>query len=171
MKKTLFLFLTVAAIALSGCGNKDTEGETKPVAKNVSCKEILETVLDEAEGINTDSTLFYDDEKYEEFFEYLYNTSPDRAKDGAYGYASEAVADEITIIYATEKDDVEVIENHLEERIERRAMDFEGYKPEEVEKLYNAVIDTNGQYVFMVVSENPQDIIDLINDTIEEKEE
>lgn len=171
MKKSLFLFLAVAAIGLCGCGNKETEEKTNEEAKNVSCKEILETVLSDAEGINTDSTLFYDDEKYEEFFEYLYNTSPDRAQDGAYGYASQAVADEVTIIYATEKDDVEVIENHLNERIDRRAMDFEGYKPEEVEKLYNAVIDTNGQYVFMVVSDNPQDIIDLINDTIEEKEE
>ena len=172
MKKRLCLILAVAAIGLCGCSNEDTNGGASTVdVKEISCQELLDTVLEKGEGLNTDSTLYYDAENYEELFEYLYDTSPDRAEDGAYAYASSAVADEVTIIRASETDDVEVIKGHLEERIERRMQDFNGYKPEEVEKLENAVIDTYGRYVFMVVSENPQDIIDIINEEIEKKDE
>jgi hypothetical protein len=172
MKKRLCLILAVAAIGLCGCGNKDTnEGPSAAIVKEITCQELLDTVLEKGEGLNTDSTLYYDAENYEELFKYLYDTSPDRAADGAYAYASSAFADEVTIIRATETDDVEVIKGHLEDRIDRRMQDFNGYKPEEVEKLENAVIDTYGRYVFMVVSENPQDIIDVINEEIAKKDE
>ena len=172
MKKLLCLILVVVAISLCGCSNKDTnEGISSAVVKEISCQELLDKVLEKAEGLNTDSTLYYDAENYADFFEYLYNTSPDRAADGAYAYASSAVADEVTIILASETDDVDVIKGHLEERIERRMQDFNGYKPEEVEKLENAVVDTYGRYVFMAVSENSQDIIDIINEEIAKKDE
>ena len=172
MKKILCLILAVAALGLSGCGSKDTnEGISSAEVKEISCQELMEVVLVKGEGLNTDSTLYYDEDNYAIQFEHLYNTSPDRAEDGAYAYASSAVADEVTIIYASETDDVKVIKKHLEERIDRRINDFNGYKPEEVEKLENAVIDTYGRYVFMVVSENPQDIIDIINEEIAKKDE
>lgn len=169
MKKIMGVLLIAMAVGLTGCGGKDTNKKEETVT-NVSCKEIMEELLTDVEGINTDSTLFYDDEKYEEFFEYLYDTSPDRAMDGAYAYASASYADEITIILAAEEDDVSVIEGHLEERIGRRINDFTGYEPEEVEKLENTVIDTNGRYVIMVVAENSQEIVDDINEIIEKEE-
>ena len=83
-------------------------------------------------------------------------------------YASASYADEISIILADEEKDVDVIKGHLEERIERRARDFEGYEPDEADKVYNAVIDTNGLYVIMVIADDAENIVDDINDVIEE---
>ena len=164
------MICVAVAIALCGCGNADTDKKPEETKEaNISCKEVLNEVLKDAEGVDTDSTLFYEEERYEELFEYLYDTSPDRAADGAYAYASSSYADEISIILATEEDDVSVIEKHLEDRIERRVNDFRGYEPDEVEKLNNAVIDTNGNYVIMVVATAPQDIVDEINEILDKE--
>lgn len=171
MKKRIGIICTAAIIGLCGCNSKDAnEEETTKAVDAVKCQNIMSVVLEEGDGINTNEVLYYESSDYEEYFEYLYDTSPDRVTDGAYAYASSAVADEVTIVYASEEDDVEVIKKHLEDRVDRRKQDFNGYKPEEVEKLENSVIDTNGRYVFMVVSENPDDIIDIINEEIEREE-
>ena len=165
MKKIFGILIVAMALTLCGCGQ---EQKTNEVVNNTSCKEIMEEVLDKVEGMKTDSTLFYDDGQYEEYFEFLYDTSYDRAADGAYAYASASYADEISIILADEEKDVDVIKGHLEERIERRARDFEGYEPDEADKVYNAVIDTNGLYVIMVIADDAENIVDDINDVIEE---
>ena len=157
----LFVFL-LTLVFFGGCIGKSNSNKSNKteVAEKAKCKEILEELLAECEGIQTDSTLFYGDEKYEEYFEYLYDTSFDRAKDGAYGYSSESYADEVTVILANEEKDVKVIKGHLEERISRRMKDFMGYKPEEVAKLENAVVYTEGLYVVMVVSADPDAVIE-----------
>lgn len=168
MKKSIGILLVAVMLGLCGCGGKETTAKKESDAPKLSCKEILTQALKDAEGIKTDSTLFYEEERYEELFEYLYDTSPDRAKDGAYAYAAASYADEISIILADEEKDVSVIKNHLEDRVERRAQDFQGYEPEEEDKVWNSVIDTNGNYVIMVIADNPQDIVDNINEIIDE---
>lgn len=157
----LFVFL-LTLVFFGGCigkSNSSKSGKTE-AAEKAKCKEILEELLAECEGIQTDTNLFYGDEKYEEYFEYLYDTSFDRAQDGAYGYSSEAYADEVTVILANEEKDVKVIKGHLEDRISRRMKDFMGYKPEEFAKLENAVVYTEGLYVVMVVSDDPDAVIE-----------
>lgn len=158
MKISLVLAGIFAVAFCGGCAQKTTQ--PKEIQSPEKCKDIMEELLEGADSISTDTKLFYGEEKYEEFFEYLYETSYDRVSDGAYAYASEAVADELTIIHANEEKDVKVIRGHLEERVERRMSDFMGYKPDEVEKLENAIIFVEGQYILMVVCDDPEEIVD-----------
>lgn len=154
----LTMGLALISVYLGACsGNtvKESEKATDNVGK---CREILEGILEVETDTKVDTTLFYEDEKYKEYFEYLYDTSYDRVDDGAYAYASSAFADEITIVHATNPDDIKVVKGHLEDRIERRIQDFNGYKPEEVEKLDRAVIKTSGNYILMVVADNPEEV-------------
>ena len=157
----IFVFL-LTLVLFGGCVGKSTGGKSDKTeeGQKVKCKDILDELLAECEGIHTDTAMYYGDEKYEEYFEYLYETSYDRVKDGAYGYSSASYADEVTVILANEEKDVKVIKGHLEERISRRMQDFNGYKPEEVAKLEKAQIYTEGRYIIMVVSDDPDSVIE-----------
>lgn len=164
MFKKIIIFFCASLLLLGVAGCTDNDGkktDNNETDGNVKCSEILEEILTEATGTHTDKKLFYDDEKYEEYFEYLYNTSVKRVSDGAFAYASSAYADEITVLYAEDKDDVDTIVKHLEDRISNRIQDFNGYKPEEVAKLENAVIKTSGNYIIMAVSDEADTIIEI----------
>lgn len=164
MFKKIIIFFCASLLLLGVAGCTDNDGkkaENNETDGNVKCSEILEEILTEATATHTDKKLFYDDEKYEEYFEYLYDTSVKRVSDGAFAYASSAYADEITVLYAEDEDDVDTIVKHLEDRISNRIQDFNGYKPEEVAKLENAVIKTSGNYIIMAVSDEADTIIEI----------
>lgn len=168
-KITALLCMIIMVLGLSACGAKNSSPENSSDSTSkakVSCKEVLEGILTEVTDTHNDTKLFYEDEKYEEYFEYLYDTSVKRVNDGAFAYASASYADEITVLYAAEEDDVDTIEKHLEDRIERRIQDFNGYKPEEVAKLENARIETEGRYIIMVVADDPDKVIETFETLI-----
>lgn len=161
MKKIWFLAcMMFVFLGVTGCRNDSADTVEVTKTAGISCKEILDGILTEVTDTNNDTRMYYGDEKYEEYFEYLYDTSYDRVDDGAYAYASSAYADEITVVHATSEDDIKVVKGHLEDRIERRIQDFNGYKPEEVDKLDKAVIKTSGNYILMVVADNPEEVAD-----------
>ncbi len=171
MKKLLvvisMMFVLIGAAGCQSSTDSSAGVETKP--DGISCKEILDDILTEVTDTNNDTKMYYEDEKYEEYFEYLYDTSYKRIDDGAFAYASSAYADEITVLHAAEADDVKTIVKHLEDRIDRRMTDFNGYKPEEVEKLGNAVIKTSGNYILMVVADNPEAVEDAFLKIVEQE--
>lgn len=161
------MLLSVGVAA--GCGKKsaDTGRETESAAKqgesvsgggdetavrqDMSCAEILDKLLEAVGAANCDTKTVYGEKTYDEYFEYLYEAKLDKAADGAFGYASASYADEITVIRLADAGDADMFMDKLDARIERRIRDFEGYKPEEVEKLKNAKRVSKGGYVFLAV--------------------
>ncbi|MGN0375507.1 MAG: DUF4358 domain-containing protein [Butyrivibrio sp.] len=171
MKKlTVLMCVLLMCLGVTACSGKGgttasgSSGETSEV--KVSCKEILDDILSEVTDTHNDSTLYYDDEKYGEYFEYLYDTSSKRVVDGAFAYASSAYADEITVLYAAEDKDTDTIVKHLENRIDKRMQDFNGYKPEEVAKLEKACIKTSGKYILMAVGDQSDRIEEIFLDKV-----
>lgn len=167
--RKIFVLLGMMFIMLgiTGCsaGSKSTANEEPTI--EISCKEILDNILEEVTDTNNDTRMYYEDDKYEEYFEYLYDTSYKRIDDGAFAYASSSYADEITVLHASEEDDIKTVQKHLEDRIDRRMSDFNGYKPEEVDKLENAIIKVSGKYILMVVADNPQAVVNAFVNSVE----
>lgn len=127
----------------------DTGGETD--VPYIACEDVLAELLKRVPTTNCDTRTVSGDGTYEEYFEYLYDVSLDKAADGAFGYASAAYADEITVIRLADIGDADKFLDKLEDRIDRRKQDFEGYKPEEVAKLDGAQTASAGSYVLMAV--------------------
>ena len=58
--------------------------------------------------------------------------------------------------------DVSEIKKYMEARLEKRLHDFENYKPEEVYKLENARVVVSKNYVFLVISDQAEEMITVI---------
>ena len=50
----------------------------------------------------------------------------------------------------------------MEARLAKRLHDFENYKPDEVYKLENARVTVLKNYVFLVISDQPEEMITVI---------
>lgn len=179
MRSIAFLAAAAAVVCMAaGCGKssagggKETEaaagslegsvgGETTAAAEvGMTCGEILEELLQRIKTTNCDAKTVYGDETYDEYFEYLYHMKLEKAEDGAFGYASAAYADEITVIRMADADDADRFLDKMDERIDRRKRDFEGYKPEEVAKLESGQRAVSGRYVVMAVCDDSVKVID-----------
>lgn len=161
MKKTKLLFVIgICMCLLAGCKKENTTAEESTRAQNkLPCSQIIEKLLEQVTTTHNDKKLQYSDDAYEEYFDYLYDASIEKIADGAFAYASESYADEITVLRLQDSKDDSYLTKKLQARIESRKQDFNGYKPEEVEKLQNAVIDQSGDYIIMVVADDADAII------------
>jgi hypothetical protein len=56
---------------------------------------------------------------------------------------------------------MEEIKQAVQERIDSRLNDFEGYVPEEAKRMKEAKISVRGKYLFFVVSSDADLIMDL----------
>lgn len=62
-----------------------------------------------------------------------------------------AIADEITVVKAKDKEAVNAVKAVFEKRIEKRTNDFAGYVPEEEAKLKKSTVEVHGNYVILLI--------------------
>ncbi len=68
-------------------------------------------------------------------------------------------AQEILLVRVKDGDDAQMleVEDAINTRIENRRNDFEGYLPEQVLLLDEAIISIRGDYIFLAISENAEE--------------
>ena len=66
--------------------------------------------------------------------------------------------DEIFIVKAVEKEDLESVRDAIENRIASQIKTFESYGPEQTARLKNALITIRGKYLLYCTAENPDEI-------------
>lgn len=140
MKKIL-VFTAVAAMAamlLAGCSGKTA---TSPACAPV-VEEIISTVGIEdmavKDGSSISSYLDVDMNTVEEFSLYVCGNG--------------GFADEVGMFRMASSEDAQTLKGLIDERIEKRMEVFESYNPDEYDKLKNAAVTVNKNYVFYVVS-------------------
>ncbi|MBQ7783703.1 MAG: DUF4358 domain-containing protein [Oscillospiraceae bacterium] len=128
--------------------------ETEPSAPesessvSVSCSEITSKILDTVEmssmaEVGADRIVMY-----------LDCTIPSTSDFSMYICGSGGFADEIFVM-RTEDVDISLIEGAVQKRIDTRKTDFEGYNPDEYDKLENFYsASKNGYYIYAVTSDN-----------------
>ena len=69
-------------------------------------------------------------------------------------YASESniSAEEVLLIRVKDESQIQDVTEAIEERIEGRMNDFDGYAPEEVKLLEGAKLSVRGRYIFLAVA-------------------
>lgn len=83
-------------------------------------------------------------------------------------YKSKAAlgADELLIVKAKNKSDLDGVQDAVETRIDNQIKTFEGYGPEQVAMLKNAVIEKRGNYLFYCTADNPQEYEEVFKNAI-----
>jgi hypothetical protein len=162
---------TTEQLAADGKGTSDGEPASDTPARESDgaaralMEQILEAIKDQSEGdAIMDTVVSYGEDKYDRNFDYLYQIDEELATDGCIAYASTGMkADEISIIRPAEGKSGRV-RRALNTRIQRREDDFRAYVPEEADKISGAQVFEAGDFLVLVISENPSEIEELIND-------
>jgi len=140
MKKTAIFALLVVTIFATLCSCGNNAGKT-PATADVATAIHDSTSFSELIALNDDNITrrYYgiDLEAIEEY-EVLVCSSG-------------ALADEIAVFKMREKDSVEDMLDVVRERKQELYDSFVDYVPEEINKIENAVIGSNGNYVYFVV--------------------
>ncbi|MEE1279891.1 MAG: DUF4358 domain-containing protein [Oscillospiraceae bacterium] len=144
MKKRIFaVVLAVLALTVCLCSCKSEEGKT-PATADVAAAINNSGEFEELIALTEDniSRRYYgiDLEAIEEF-EVLVCSSG-------------AMADEIAVFKMKEKDDVEDMREVVLERKQELYDSFVDYVPEEISKIENAIISSNGNYVYFIVCDD-----------------
>lgn len=137
----LGMILIIAA--LSGCSPSEKHEPPKAPAVSDIAAKIQETVdlseMNEADGQKLTRLYGINSEDVEEYWIMV--------------PGSNIKAQEIAVIKAKDSDKAEEIVEKLQARVERQANSFKDYIPDEYFLIQNHVLKSQGNYVFLVISE------------------
>ncbi len=159
MKKQSILVLLLAVICIISSGCKKTTAPTNNSAA-VPCTELCSSLMEDDLSLDCDIVCGYEDEQFETYFSYLYNIPMENIKDGCIIYVSSgSSADEVSLLLPADAGKGAVITTALNNRIEKRKQDYNGYNDDEVEKLNHALVTPIGNYIALVISDQPQSVV------------
>lgn len=152
--------LLCVSLMLSGCGG-DPSSEDKASANNadnsVTAVQILDMLEEKGYDSVMDARAVYGDDSFSGACEKLYGVTADSLTDGGIIYDSTgATADEVSLIKAS--DSSVNCEELLNDRIQARIKDFEGYKPDELGKIESAEVFSCGDIWALVISDDAEKI-------------
>lgn len=87
---------------------------------------------------------------------------------GVMYYSSEfsISAEEVLLVQVKNDSQVQEVVNAMEDRIQTRKNDFEGYAPEQVKLLEDAQQSVRGKYIFFAVSSKADKYMDVFRDSL-----
>ena len=151
MRKQLLGFLALAAcVALTACGGSQQSESQSAEEKQPTAAEVVEAVAGQLTFVDNmttvDGDLFFD----------FYLLDTEKVEDACmYTSGSRATAEEVTVIKMKDAADVSLAQEAVDQRVKDQRAAYENYIPEELTKLDGAVTFTQGQYVMLVVADDP----------------
>jgi len=145
-----FGLIVTASLLLTSCNTS-----LKTVTQ-YSPGQIAEAVITSQDSISVLQPLLPDDDYYADYLLDIYQFKTDIIIDGAVYYADGMLADEIAVFLLSDNSGVKDIKDALVKYKESRTEEFTGYAPEQAAILENGVVITHGNYVALLICENPQ---------------
>ena len=145
MRKGLCLVLSVILLlSFTACAQEDT-------TKEISLQSVIDGAL--ASGGFQDDLMKLEGDAVTVF----YNIDSSKVKDyEIYVSSSGATSEEVAVFELRNKDDAEAVKKMIDSRIDDLSFKFESYKPEEMYKIKNALIQQTEQYILFVVADEPE---------------
>lgn len=142
MKKKSFLLISVltVGILLTGCNKKAASFDVNKLGEDLNSKI---TYQDELMNLDVDTASMF------------LNLSDINLVNTAIYEGSGATAEEIVVLECASGEDATKAQTMLKDRVEEQKESFENYVPGELTKLDAAVIEVNGNYVVLSVSDDP----------------
>lgn len=127
----------------------DIEGLADEIAKSNAFEDQLEKV---------DSEMIMKD----------YNFSSDEVTELVSYQGSGASSEEIVILQVKEKSNINSVKDKINARLAERKEAFGSYLPEEVEKIDNAILRVEGNYIILCIAKDTNTVNKIINDYIKQ---
>lgn len=159
IKKILYGIIlgTLMMAVLTGCGKKDNEDKADKSETTTTQAEVADidvaaqTIVDtlQAEGDFSETLAAVDNNMA---LSRLYVLDSAKIEEACFYTSSGATAEEIVVIKVNDEAYMETVKGAFDARIADQTEAFKDYVPEEVPKLEDAVIYTNGCYAILCVS-------------------
>lgn len=146
----------------SSCSGGDPENDESGGAADktasYSAEGLLDEVLKNIPEDNLDTVTAKGDGSsggFDAYCEKLYYTGSENISDGVIAYASSGgLADEISVLKPSDGCSSDELLALLQSRVQRRYEDFEGYKPDELDKIESAETFECGDFVVLIISDD-----------------
>lgn len=151
---SLALVMLLSLFALTGCTSS---------SQNVDLKTVLTEINEEFSDSTSDLTELDDVSELDKY----YSIDSDLVKQ----FAAEITSDtskapvEIVLVEANSSDDVEQIETCLNDRYQAIYSQYASYSAEQFDMVKNCAVTVNGNFVFLIVSQDYDDILALVNES------
>ena len=190
MKMKRFLVAALALLCLCGCNS--TSGNTESTASTADTTSVEETVSSEAAAPDADNESAADEDSSSSELQGVFDkisesvqlpemvTLNDNLLNRYYGLSTDVVADyaggvdssgvgqdEIALFKAADESQVSVIADALQTRYDSKLAQQENYNPDEAEKIRACQVETNGLYVFLIISNDAGEISQIVNSSIQ----
>lgn len=147
MKKFLSRLLVIVALLTCGCGSQ-------PAADTVSMYD-LRVAMEEADDslpamLNASSV----EESAKDNFKHISKMDYGKVDSYFVSYSEDGLADEITVIAVKDAADVKEAKESLEDHRQDRYKLLEQYEPEQVKRIEDGLVFTNGRYAVLIICDN-----------------
>ena len=160
MKRKVYsvLVLALMLVFLTACGS----------GNDADSRDVLSKVTEEFHE-EFDTVASYGESLYDDSFGNMYGVQFNMINDGAICYLDEGnSASEVSILHLKKSEDINVTKLKLEDRVASRRNTFAGYLPEEVSKIDNYQIIVQGNFVCLIIAEDPAMVESVIRAAISE---
>ena len=154
MKKFLAAALCclVLSALLAGCGSSKKTLDIEAFSKDVLSK-----------GSFNDELILLPDKVTADYYDLSFDGLEEYR---VYVSATSATASEFAVFKCSGEAALKAAKAAVEARISDQLFNYENYRPDEKFRLDNALIETNGDYLLFVVSDNSATIQGLFNDAL-----
>ena len=165
--RTLCVCMAVSAALLGGCGKAEeasgTDVESGEVEETVNVRPVKEIYEDIKQAVELHSPV----EMADSFISNYYGIDPGKLEEYIFVMSEEATsAETIVIMKVKEEGDVEKISGALQVVVDEKRAEMENYLPEQFEIVDKSSVKSKGNYVYLVISESQDTIIQMIEEEL-----
>lgn len=153
--KKMAVVIMVSMILLCSCSGASES------AASLNMSGLADTVS--AKLSETDDMVKLSDEKASDFYDLSFDGLSEYT---IYVSGSRATANELCIMILKDEDSVANAKASIEKRIDEQKASYENYIPAEYDKIQNAVIKTEGNYIVMAVGIDSDSLEKMIKDNL-----
>lgn len=159
--------MAVSAIVLGGCGKaeevSETDVEQSEAEETVNAKPVKEIYEDIKQAVELHSPV----EMADSFISNYYGIDPEKLEEYIFVMSEEATsAETIVIMKVKEEGDVEKISGALQVVVDEKRGEMENYLPDQFEIVDKSSVKSKGNYVYLVISESQDAIIQMIEEEL-----
>lgn len=145
------VFLIFILLIMTSCSKEKNND------RNISVKDIDEKIIESIDISNMDMA---DEERLEK----LYDIDIEFLQEFVlYVPKTNIEVNELFVLRAKDKDDIDDIKEKIENRIEEQSDNFRDYLPEEYYLIEKHVLNIKGNYILFAISEEAETIEDIFN--------
>lgn len=165
MKIKKYLLLLTSVVLLSGCTDSTPANTVTTVQteETVEAKAITEIYEDITKTVTLYSPFCWDDE----FISNYYGIDVSSLEEYVFSMSEDATsAETIIIMKAKDATSVSSLSDCLQVVVDEKRNEMENYLPEQFEIVEKSSVQTQNNYVWLVISENADTITKIIKDSI-----